>query len=247
MTAESSKSKGKHDFEIHHTHRDVAGGWLRPAVFGASDGLVSNLALIAGVVGGTSAAGSDINAAILAGLAGLAAGACSMAAGEYVSVASQRELAQAEIELERQEIETRPHAEQRELAEMYRQRGVDPELADEVAEQLSRDSAAALEVHVREELGLNPHDLPSPLLASVSSFLSFAVGALIPLVPYFLGASSLKPSLAVSLIALFILGALVSQVTVRKWWYSGARQLLLGGGAAALTWIIGSLVGQGLG
>jgi vacuolar iron transporter family protein len=246
MTPDGSKSKGKNDFEIHHTHRDVSGGWLRPAVFGASDGLVSNLALIAGVAGGTSAAGASVNAVLLAGLAGLAAGAFSMAAGEYVSVASQKELALAEIDLERTEIETRPHAEQRELAEMYRQRGVDSDLADEVAEQLSRDSDAALEVHVREELGLDPDDLPSPLLAAVSSFFSFSIGALIPLIPYFAGVANLVPSLLLSLAALFILGALVSQVTVRTWWYSGTRQLVLGGGAAAITWVIGTLVGEGL-
>ena len=234
-------------FEIHHSHRDVTGGWLRPAVFGASDGLVSNFALVAGVAGGTSAAGADSNAVLLAGLAGLAAGACSMAAGEYVSVASQTELAQAEIELERVELEHRPEAERQELAETFMRRGLDADLASAVADQLSRDSKSALEVHVREELGLDLNALPSPMTAAVSSFLSFTVGALIPLVPYLLGATSLWPSLVVSLFAVFGIGVLVSRVTVRTWWYSGTRQLVLGGAAAAITYVIGSLVGASLG
>ena len=234
-------------FEIHHNHRDVTGGWLRPAVFGASDGLVSNFALIAGVAGGTNAAGATTNAVILAGLAGLAAGAFSMAVGEYVSVTSQTELAQAEIELERVELQARPEAEQMELADTFVRRGVDQDLAALVAEQLSRDSNSALEVHVREELGLDLFDLPSGWTAAASSFLSFTVGALVPLVPYFLGAATLWPALVVSLLALFAVGVLVSRVTVRTWWFSGSRQLLLGGVAAALTYVIGSWVGSGLG
>ncbi len=139
-------------FEIHHSHRDVTGGWLRPAVFGASDGLVSNFALIAGVAGGAAAAGVNNTAVAIAGLAGLVAGACSMAAGEYVSVASQRELALAEIELERNELIHRPDAERAELAVTFQRRGLSPDLAQQVAAELSRDTDSALEVHVREEL-----------------------------------------------------------------------------------------------
>lgn len=247
MTDEPLESEASKDFEIHHSHRDVTGGWLRPAVFGVSDGLVSNFALIAGVAGGTTAAGADTNAVILAGFAGLAAGAFSMAAGEYVSVASQSELAQAEIELERTELEARPEAEQRELAETYERRGLDPELATQVAAQLSRDKASVLEVHVREELGLSPYDLPSGISAAVSSFLSFSVGAMIPLLPYLFGATTLAVSLVLSLAALFGVGVLVSQITVRSWWFSGARQLVLGGAAAGLTYAIGTWVGTGLG
>jgi VIT1/CCC1 family predicted Fe2+/Mn2+ transporter len=234
-------------FEIHHSHRDVTGGWLRPAVFGASDGLVSNFALIAGVAGGAAAAGGGVNAVILAGLAGLAAGASSMAAGEYVSVASQSELAQAEIELERIELEHRPEAEQLELTETFVRRGLDPALAAQVAAQLSHNREAALEVHVREELGIDMHDLPSGVTAAVSSFISFTLGALIPLVPYLLGAQSLWPSLVVSLLSLFGVGVLVSRITVRTWWFSGTRQLILGGTAAAITYGIGALVGSSLG
>jgi len=234
-------------FEIHHSHRDVTGGWLRPAVFGASDGLVSNFALIAGVAGGAAAAGAGVNAVVLAGLAGLAAGASSMAAGEYVSVASQSELAQAEIELERIELEHRPEAEQLELTETFVRRGLEPDLAAQVAEQLSRNPQAALEVHVREELGLDMHDLPSGVTAAGSSFASFTIGALIPLIPYLLGAQSLWPSLVVSLVSLFGVGVLVSRITVRTWWFSGLRQLVLGGSAAVVTYAVGAVVGTSLG
>jgi VIT1/CCC1 family predicted Fe2+/Mn2+ transporter len=234
-------------FEIHHSHRDVTGGWLRPAVFGASDGLVSNFALIAGVAGGSAAAGADSASVVIAGLAGLLAGAGSMAAGEYVSVASQSELAEAEIELERRELANRPEAEERELAVTFERRGLSPALAAQVAGELSRDPDSALEVHVREELGVDLHDLPSAMTAAISSLLSFSVGALIPLVPYLLGAESLVPSLVLSLVALFVVGVLVSRVTVRSWFFSGTRQLLLGGAAAGITYLVGTWVGSGLG
>jgi len=227
-----------------HRHRDVTGGWLRPAVFGAMDGLVSNFALIAGMDGGT-ATGSRV--VVLAGLAGLVAGSFSMAAGEYTSVASQRELALAEIDVERREIAEHESEEEDELAEAYRAKGLDPELADRVAEQLHADPETALDEHVREELGIDPHDLPSPLLAAGSSFLSFAVGAILPVLPYLLGAETVVPALVVSLLALFACGAIVSRVTARSWWYSGLRQLVLGALAAAVTYGIGSLVGTSLG
>ena len=226
-----------------HTHRDVTGGWLRPAVFGAMDGLVSNFALIAGMDGGTKSGSRLI---VLAGLAGLAAGAFSMAAGEYTSVASQRELAHAEIEVERREIHLHPGDEQSELAATYRAKGLDPHLASQVAQQFHENPDQALEEHVREELGLDPNDLPSPIVAAASSFICFAVGALIPVVPYLLGAGSVIPALIMSLTALFICGAVVSRVTTRSWWYSGLRQLILGAAAAALTYAVGTLVGTGI-
>jgi VIT1/CCC1 family predicted Fe2+/Mn2+ transporter len=226
--------------EIHHTHRDVTGGWLRPTVFGAMDGLVSNFALITGVAAGSH---SDTTAMVIAGIAGLGAGAFSMAAGEYVSVASQAELALAEIEIERREHERSPRAEQDELAWLYQARGLDPELAIEVARQLSRNPACALDVHVREELGVSVADLPSPVLAATSSLLSFAAGAFLPLAPYLFGASSLLPAVIISVVGLFSAGAAVSRVTARSWWSSGLRQLLFGLAAAALTFGLGSLVG----
>lgn len=224
--------------EIHHSHRDVSGGWLRPAVFGAMDGLVSNAALVAGVAGGSGTR----HGVLLAGAAGLVAGAFSMAAGEFISVSAQSDLARAEIEVERAELASNPGAERRELAELYIARGVEPELAHRVVDQLSRDPEQALAVHVREELGLDAADLPSPLLAAGSSMLSFALGAILPLLPYLLGLG-LAGSVLVTLVALFAGGALVARVTARSWWSSGSRQLVLGGAALAVTYAVGQAVG----
>jgi VIT1/CCC1 family predicted Fe2+/Mn2+ transporter len=228
--------------EIHHTHRDVTGGWLRPAVFGVMDGLVSNTALIAGVAGG----GGSAHTVALTGLAGLVAGALSMATGEYTSVASQTELARAEIETEKQEIARVPRAEEAELAGIFRSRGVDDATSREVARQLSADPDQVWRVHAREELGIDPDDLPSPWTAAASSFAAFSVGALVPLLPYLLGASSLAVAVVLALVALFATGALVSRFTARTALYSGGRQLLLGGAATAATYLIGSAVGTGL-
>ncbi|MEV5496337.1 VIT1/CCC1 transporter family protein [Nonomuraea fuscirosea] len=225
--------------EAHHRHRDVTGGWLRPSVFGAMDGLVSNFALIAGVAAGTA----NTRIIALGGAAGLAAGALSMAGGEYVSVASQRELAQAEIAVERRELASHPDDEREELAQTFVDRGVAPDLAAEVARQISLHPDQALEVHARNELGVAPGDLPSPVLAAVSSFLSFGVGALLPLLPYLLGAHDLLWSAGLSGVALFVAGAIVSVVTARSWWYSGLRQLLVGALAAAVTFTVGNFVG----
>lgn len=228
--------------EIHHSHRDVTGGWLRPAVFGVMDGLVSNTALIAGVAGG----GVSSSTVVLTGLAGLVAGALSMATGEYTSVASQTELARAEIEVEKREIARVPHAEEAELAALYRHRGVDDETAREVARQLSVDPEQAWRVHAREELGIDPDDLPSPWTAAGSSFVAFSLGAAVPVLPYLLGASSLALAVSLALLALFVSGALVSRFTTRGVLYSGARQLVLGGTAAAATYAIGTAVGAGV-
>lgn len=157
--------------EIHHAHRDVTGGWLRPATFGVMDGLVSNFALVAGVVGG----GAATHAVVLTGLAGLAAGACSMASGEYISVSSQTELMRAEIGVEQRELRRNPHGELQELTAIFEAKGIRPELAAEVARDLTDDPEVAWRVHVREELGVDPDDLPSPWLAAGSSFVAFAV------------------------------------------------------------------------
>lgn len=233
-----------------HQHPDVSGGWLRPAVFGAMDGLVSNAALIAGVAGGTE---DGSRAIVLAGLAGLAAGAFSMAAGEYASVASQSEAAAREVARERQEIISHPEEERTELAEMLAERGLDPELAAEVASQVHRDLDTAVAVHAREEFGVDPDELASPYVAAASSFVSFAIGALVPLLPWFLGGGSLfgvgalPIALGLTLVALFVCGAVVTRLTTRPWWYGGLRQFLLGGAAFALTWGFGTLVGAGLG
>lgn len=231
---------------IDHEHPDVTGGWLRPAVFGAMDGLVSNVALIAGVAGGTRAA-ADSHAVVLAGLAGLAAGAFSMAVGEYTSVASQSEAAGREIEKERREILRNPEGERRELAAMYVEKGIDEQLAHEVARQVHRDVDNAVHVHAREELGVDPNDLASPLVAAGSSFVAFAVGAFLPVLPYLLGSDTLVPGLVITMIALFGCGAVVTRVTNRTWLYGGLRQMLLGGAAAGLTYAVGVAVGASLG
>jgi VIT1/CCC1 family predicted Fe2+/Mn2+ transporter len=225
--------------ELHHHHRDVTGGWLRPAVFGVMDGLVSNAALIAGVVGG-GAAGHVV---AITGLAGLVAGAFSMATGEYTSVRSQGELTEAEIAVERREIARSPEAEERELALLYQSRGVSPDLAEKVAHELHQNDEVAWRIHAREELGLDPDDLPSPWTAAGSSFLAFAIGALIPVLPFLFGVESVTAAVALTAVALFATGALVAKLTTRSAWYGGARQLLLGAAAAAVTFGVGHLFG----
>lgn len=231
---------------IDHEHADVTGGWLRPALFGAMDGLVSNAALIAGVAGGTQGS-DDSTAIVLAGLAGLSAGAFSMAVGEYNSVASQSEAAEREVDKERREIIGNELAETEELAEMYVEKGVEPALALEVATQIHRDVETAVTVHAKEEFGIDPDDLASPMVAAVSSFIAFAVGALIPVLPFLFGSDSVMLALMLTVVALFGCGALVTQVTVRPWWYGGMRMAGLGAVAAGLTYLFGALVGTGLG
>jgi vacuolar iron transporter family protein len=225
--------------EVNHQHRDVSGGWLRPAVFGAMDGLVTNVSLIAGVGGARLAA----HTIVLTGLAGLSAGAFSMAAGEFVSVSSQNELVAAEVEKERIELETNPADEQAELAAMYKMRGLDPALADEVARQLSRHPDEALRIHVREELGIDHHELPSPLTAAGASLVTFAIGALIPLLPFLLGFPSLAVAVILAAIAAFIGGGIVARVTARPFLSGALRQFVLGALAAAITYGIGTLLG----
>ncbi|MFI1093331.1 VIT1/CCC1 transporter family protein [Streptomyces sp. NPDC020917] len=228
--------------EIHHQHRDVTGGWLRPATFGVVDGLVSNFALVAGVVGG----GAGAHTVVLTGLAGLTAGACSMATGEFISVSSQNELAQAEIARERRELATNPEEELRELTLTYQAKGVRPELAAEIARELTADPEVALRVHVREELGVDPDDLPSGWSAAASSFAAFALGALVPLLPFVAGASSLVPALIASSAALVLTGGLTAKLTARSGWFGASRQLVLGGLSAAVTFGVGLLVGTGV-
>jgi vacuolar iron transporter family protein len=227
--------------EVHgHHHRDVSGGWLRPAVFGAMDGLVTNVSLIAGVGGG----GGSAHTIVLTGLAGLAAGAFSMAAGEYVSVSSQNELIFAEVAKERHELATNAAAEQAELAGMLRARGVTAATARLAAAEISAHPEKALAVHTLEELGVNTSDLPSPYVAGGASMASFAVGALVPLLPYLLGLHLLWVALGLAAIAAVIGGGLVSRLTGRPFWRGALRQLLLGTGAAGITYLIGLAVGH---
>ena len=226
-----------------HTHRDIKGGGARAAVFGMSDGLVSNVSLILGVAGANPAPG----VVRLAGMAGLLAGAFSMAAGEYISVQAQRELLERELEVERQELETRPEMERLELAGIYRSRGVDAELADKVATQLSADPDTALQAHAREELGIDPDELGSPRRAAVSSFGSFVLGAFIPLVPWLVsrGAGAIVASVVLGVLSALLVGALLASFTGRSVVRSALRQLLVATVAAAITFGVGAGLGVG--
>jgi vacuolar iron transporter family protein len=222
-----------------HSHADISGGWLRAAVFGAMDGLVTNTALVAGVGGGGASSGTIV----LSGVASLVAGAISMALGEYTSVKTQNEQLDLEVAKERRELERNPQGELAELVEMLRVRGVDEQLAHRVAVQLSRDPETALRLHVVAELGMSPEDKPSPRVAAVSSLLTFSVGAVVPLLPYLFGLSLLWVALLAGGLGLFVAGALSSRFTPRPWWYAGLRQLLFGAVAAGLTYAIGRAIG----
>jgi VIT1/CCC1 family predicted Fe2+/Mn2+ transporter len=236
--SEATDTAEAHD----HSHSDVSGGWLRAAVFGAMDGLVSNTALVAGVGGG----GAPTRTVVLSGVAGLIAGAISMALGEYTSVKTQNEQLDLEVAKERAELKRNPEGELNELAGMYRARGLDPELARAVAVQLSRDPEQALRTHVVNELGLSPGEKPSPWVAAGSSLVTFSVGAAFPLIPYLLGFSMLWVALVSGGIGLVIAGALSSRFTPRPWWYAGLRQLLFGAVAAGITYLIGTAIGVGV-
>jgi vacuolar iron transporter family protein len=222
-----------------HSHADVSGGWLRAATFGAMDGLVTNTALVAGVGGG----GAAPQAIVLAGAASLVAGAISMALGEYTSVKTQNEQLELEVEKERAELARNPAGELAELVQMMRDRGVDEGLARRVAVQLHRDPETALRLHVVAELGMNPEDTPSPMVAAVSSFLTFGTGAVIPLLPYLFGFSLLWVALLCGGIGLAVAGALSSRFTPRPWWFAAGRQLLFGAAAAGVTYLIGMAIG----
>ena len=224
-------------------HADVSGGWLRPAVFGAMDGLVSNVGLIAGVGGG----GVAPRTIIVAGFAGLVSGAISMALGEYTSVKTQSEQVAAELEKERREQALNPALEEDELAHLWMARGLPSDLAHEVARVVHTNPTEALRVHAREELGIDPGEQPSPWTAAISSFLCFALGALVPIVPYLMGFQELWTALIAGGIGLFAAGAFVARFTHRRWWYSGTRQLALGVAAAGVTYLIGRLIGTAAG
>jgi VIT1/CCC1 family predicted Fe2+/Mn2+ transporter len=223
-------------------HRSSRSGTLRAVIFGVSDGLVSNLSLVMGVTGAASDNPSFI---LLAGIAGLLAGAFSMAAGEYISMQSQRELFERQIALERAEMEAMPEEEEAELAAAYRAKGFPREEAERIAHRIFQQPETALDVLVREELGLDPDELGSRWGAAGGSFLAFAVGAVIPVVPYLFGGGTpaLVASLGLSLAALFAVVAAVSLLTGRSALFSGARQLGIGLAAAIVTYLIGSLIG----
>jgi VIT1/CCC1 family predicted Fe2+/Mn2+ transporter len=224
-----------------HHHRNVQGGGARAAMFGVADGLVTNVSLILGF------AGADAGQSVvrLAGIALMTAGAFSMASGEWTSMSAQRELLERELAMEKHEISHRPEGERRELVGIYEQRGVDPTVARTLADEMMRTPELALETHAREELGIDPAALGRPLQAAVSSFATFALGALIPLIPWFFsrGAAAVVSSVVLSAVAALAVGAALAAFTRRSWWRSSARQLVMTALPAAVTYGIGALVG----
>lgn len=231
-----------------HHHRNVGGGTARAAVFGASDGLLSNVSLILGMAG----ARPDASVVRLAGVAGLIAGAVSMAAGEYVSMKAQSELLERELELERRELRHKPHVETVELTQIYAAKGLSPDMAQALAKEMMSDPERALEAHAREELGINPNDLGSPRGAALSSFGSFALGASVPLLPWLFTSgrapsSAIVASVVLGALAALALGLALATFTGRSKWFSAGRQLGIAVAAAAVTYLVGSLVGVGVG
>ena len=223
-------------------HRSAVGGSLRAAVFGVNDGLVSNVSLVLGVAG----AGVHNGFVLTAGAAGLLAGALSMAAGEYVSVRSQREMYEYQIALEREELAEYPDEEAEELALIYNARGVELTQARELSRALLANPQQALDVLAREELGLNPDDLGSPWRAAGASFVTFALGAAVPLLPFLIGLSTARAvvsSALITLIALFAVGLSLSLFTGRSAWRSAWRMVLIGGGAGAVSFLVGKAFG----
>ncbi len=232
--------------EVGARHRRGMGGNLRAVVFGVNDGLVSNASLVLGVAG----AGAHGNFVLMTGLAGLLAGALSMAAGEYVSVRSQREMYEYQIALEREEVAEYPEEEAEELALIYQARGVDLEKAREVSRALLARPEQALDVLAREELGLNPDDLGSPWGAATSSFLSFAAGAAVPLVPFIArlsGAPALTGTALLTAASLFAVGLALSLFTGRDAWRGALRMVLIGGGAGLVSYAVGRALGIAIG
>ena len=246
LAADVGGTSGTELARLEGRHRTVGGNALRAAVLGANDGLSSNLSLVMGVAG----AAPDHRAVLLAGIAGLVAGAASMAMGEWVSVTSAREAAERELEMERTEIELEPADEQEELELLYRAKGLDPAKAKALSAELMSRPGAALDVLAREELGLDPAELGgSPITAAATSFLLFALGAAVPVLPFFFlrGSVATLVSLGVSAVVLFVIGAAITLFTGRSIWKSGLRQLLLGLAAAVVTNGIGRLVGVAIG
>lgn len=230
--------QGRLPHEFDHQHSDVSGGWLRAATFGAMDGLVSNTALIAGV-----GAGAGAGAVVLSGVAGLLAGSFSMALGEFTSVTTANEQIDSEVKVERRAFRANPHAEKAELVQTLMQMGMTEPTAIQATEELHRDENRAINFHLVQELGVNPTEKPSPTVAAGSSFVMFAIGAIIPLLPYLLGFESLWAGLACGGVGLLVVGAGAAKFTRKPWWQAGVRQLALGGLAIAATYLVGHLVG----
>lgn len=230
-----------HEFD--HKHSDVSGGWLRAAVFGAMDGLVTNTSLIAGVGG----AGVDTQTVILSGVAGLVAGAFSMALGEYTSVSTSNEQIDAEVRVERRALRRHPEAEEAELVETFTSMGMSEQTATAAAAEVHGDTDRAVDIHITHELGVNPQERPSPLVAAGSSFVMFAIGAIIPLLPYLFGFESLFAGLAIGGVGLLLAGGLAAYFTAQSRIRGAVRQLVFGAIAVGATYVVGALIGVGVG
>jgi VIT1/CCC1 family predicted Fe2+/Mn2+ transporter len=225
-----------HEFD--HQHGDVSGGWLRAATFGAMDGLVSNTALIAGV-----GAAADAHTVVISGFAGLVAGAFSMALGEFTSVTTANEQVESEVLVEQRAFRMHPQAEKAELVDMLVTMGLTPETATKASDEIHRDESRAVNFHLTQELGVDPQDKPSPYVAAGSSFIMFAIGAIVPLIPYLLGFQSLWLGLLCGGVGLLIAGAVAARFTRKPIWFASLRQLLFGTVAIAATYVVGHLVG----
>jgi len=236
--ASSAANDPKPDYDVGHTHPDISGGWLRAATFGAMDGLVSNTGLIAGV-----AAASSPHAVTVSGIAGLLAGAFSMALGEYTSVTTSNEQIESEVYVERRALRTRPQAERAELVDTLVAMGMTKETAQTATDEIHRDENRAVSFHLVREIGLDPAEKPSARLAASASFVMFAIGAVIPLIPYLLGYGSLTAGLACGAAGLLIAGGLTARFTRKPVWWAASRQLLLGAAAVAATYLVGLLIG----
>jgi len=226
-----------HQFD--HKHSDVSGGWLRAATFGAMDGLVSNTALIAGVAAGAT----STHVVVLGGIAGLLAGAFSMALGEYTSVTTANEQLDSEILVERRALRNYPDEEEEELVSMLENMGMTEQTARTASEEIHRDENKALNFHIVQELGIDPDEKPSPWVAAGSSFVMFAIGALVPLLPYLLGLASLVTGLVCGGVGLVIAGAVAARFTSKPIWWASGRQLLFGAIAIGATYLVGLLIG----
>jgi vacuolar iron transporter family protein len=234
----------EHDHLPPHHHRDITGGGARAAVFGVSDGLVTNVSLVLGMAG-ASPGGSIVR---LAGIAGLIAGSFSMGAGEYLSMTAQRELMQRELDLERRLLERHPRGETAELRGIYEGRGIDPAVADQMAKEVMQDPDLALETHAREELGISTQRLGSPWQAAAASFLTFALGAFVPLLPWLIGSGTgaLVASVILAAVGAVVVGSVLARFTERSVLVSALRQLAVTAIAAAVTYGVGRAIGTGL-
>jgi VIT1/CCC1 family predicted Fe2+/Mn2+ transporter len=238
MESPDNPRAAAHSHENEHAD-DPQSGVFRASVFGVSDGLVSNLALVMGVAGGSG----DPSVVVLAGVAGLLAGSFSMAAGEYISMQTQKEMLEHELALERRHIERFPAEEEAHLAELLAENGLDQHDAERVAAQVHRRLEPAVDFHALFELGIHPNSMGAPKGAALWSFASFALGASVPLVPWLLTDNALPPTIALSALALLLVGAAATRRTGQQPWYGATRQLIVGAVSAAITFAVGILIG----